>query len=333
MKTTLKVLVVLIIVVGLFLVFFVRKPAGWTPAETIEWSVSFSKFFAERSELDWQEVYIAILEELKPRHLRIAVYWQDIETKKGEYDFSAYDWMIEKAQENETELVFVLGQKVPRWPECHLPEWARDVPASEREQKLLAFEKEFVERYKDKEIIALWQVENEPFLPFGECEGFDKKLVDQEISLIKELDPARQIILTDSGELSIWLQAYKRADIFGTTMYRIVWSDRFNRHIKYPLPPQFFWVKANIARLIYGEKPIIVSELQLEPWSHKQSYEISVEEQEKSLDLDKFQKNIEYAKKAGFPEVYLWGAEWWFFKKEKHQDDRYWEAAKAVMNP
>ena len=69
------------------------------------------------------------------------------------------------------------------------------------------------------------------------------KLLDYAILDI-DIDKDREIMITDSGELSIWLPAVKRADVFGTTMYRIVWSEKISKYfgyIKYPLPPRFFW--------------------------------------------------------------------------------------------
>jgi hypothetical protein len=98
------------------------------------------------------------------------------------------------------------------------------------------------------------------------------------------------------------------------------------------LPPQYFWLKANLIHLLYPDKPIIVSELQAETWGHHMPYETPVEEQFKSLDLNQFQENINYAKQVGFPEVYLWGAEWWWWLKTTQGHPEFWEAAKNLLN-
>ena len=157
------------------------------------------------------------------------------------------------------------------------------------------------------------------------------KFLEKEIDLVRSLDPNHPIIITDSGELSVWFRAAKRADIFGTTIYRIVWN-KYTGYVKYPLPPKFFWLKANFIRLFYPEKPIIVSELQAEPWGPKQIYEMSFAEQSKSMNLKQFYDNMEYAKEVGFPEIYLWGAEWWYWLKVKHNQPEIWEAAKTVVS-
>jgi hypothetical protein len=187
-----------------------------------------------------------------------------------------------------------------------------------------------VDRYKNYSNLHYWQVENEPFLKFGECPPLDVKFLDKEIDLVRKHDPERKILVTDSGELSTWIPAAKRGDIFGTTMYRVIWNDYWG-HFKYPLPPRFFWAKANLVRILYPKKPIIVIELQGESWGPKQPYETPLEEQEKSMSFAQFKENIEYAEEVGFPEVYLWGAEWWYWLKEKHNRPEFWEEAQKVF--
>ena len=136
-------------------------------------------------------------------------------------------------------------------------------------------------------------------------------------------------MVTDSGELSFWVLVAKRADIFGTTMYRIIYKSPIG-YFKYPLPPKFFWLKANFVHIFYPEKPIVVSELQAEPWGPKLIYDLTLSEQEKSMNLVQFHENIEYAKQVGFPENYLWGAEWWYWLKVKHDKPEFWEAAREI---
>ena len=72
-------------------------------------------------------------------------------------------------------------------------------------------------------------------------------------------------------------------------------------------------------------------ELQAEPWGPKLLYDISLEEQEKTMNAEQFKKNIEYAKKTGFDYHYLWGAEWWYWMKEKQGDPSIWNEAKMLF--
>lgn len=323
-----------IILAGFAALWFLRPPQA---TGDIVWGVTFSHTFAEHLGLPWRETYIAILDDLGARNIRIPVYWTEIERAQGVYDFSDYDWMMDEAEKRNAQITLVVGQRVPRWPECHVPQWAKRLSPEERNTSLRYAITEIVARYKNNSALVRWQVENEPFLPhFGECPPPDAKDLDAEIALVRFLDPNRPIIVTDSGELSVWVSAYKRADIFGTTMYRTVWSSLLSPtlgYITYPLPPKFFWLKANIMRAIYGNKPIIVSELQTEPWGPEffRIAKMTREERAFSMTPERFSDNIAYARSAGFSEVYLWGVEWWYFLKVREGDSSYWDSAGAII--
>ncbi len=77
-------------------------------------------------------------------------------------------------------------------------------------------------------------------------------------------------------------------------------------------------------------KSFIVIELQGEPWTHKQIYEISPNEQMALLPFQEFSATLDYAKQAGFDEYYLWGAEWWYYLKSKGQGE-YWDGVKELV--
>lgn len=325
----------IILIISFLVLWFLRPPQA---NSDITWGVTFSHTFAEHLKLDWRETFIAILDDLGARNIRIPVYWPEIESEKGNFDFSDYDWMMNEAEKRNANITLVVGQRVPRWPECHVPTWAEKFSKEERAKALRGAITETVERYKKSTALIRWQVENEPFLPyFGECPPPDAEALDVEIQLVKFLDPSRPVIVTDSGELSIWAAAYKRADIFGTTMYRTVWSNVFSPtfgYITYPLSPKFFWLKTNIVRAFYGNKPIIVSELQAEPWGPEffRIAGMSSEERAHSMSIKKFAENTAYARSAGFSEVYLWGAEWWYFLKVRERDPAYWNIAKETIS-
>lgn len=333
-KTTIALFAVLLFVLGTVDIMY-NRPAN--AGDVTIWGVTFSHTFGEYIGADWRELYIAILDDLKVRHIRIPVYWPVVEPTEGNFSFEDYDFIVHEAETRETKLILAIGKRVPRWPECHIPEWVSALSPEEQERALKKEIMAVVERYKYSEAVVAWQVENEPFLMlFGECSPLKISELDEEIALVKLLDPLRPVIVTDSGELSVWLPAYKRADIFGTTMYRSVWSDKISPYIgyfTYPLPPQFFWLKTNLSRIIFGEKRVIVSELQAEPWGPEFSRILTLSESEttETMSHTQFYDNIAYAREAGFPEVYLWGVEWWYAMKEQKGDPFYWEAARELF--
>ncbi|OGZ18686.1 MAG: hypothetical protein A2175_00110 [Candidatus Nealsonbacteria bacterium RBG_13_42_11] len=320
-------LYVLIFVLIVFSFFFIGKPQK----KEITWGVNFSQKHAELLGLDWQETYSALIDDLGAKDIKLATYWDLIEPEKGSYNFNDLDWQIDEADKKGAKLLLVIGMKTPRWPECHLPEWAKGLSRAEQQENILNLLKEIVLRYKDRISVEAWQVENESFFPFGDCPWIDKEFLKKEIELVKSLDDQkRPVVITDSGEGSFWIQAAKLGDIVGTTMYRTVWVKQLGIYFSYPYPPNFYWRKAQIIENLFNKKVICV-ELQAEPWGPKLLYDSPLQEQEKSMNLEQFQKNISFARKTGFDTFYLWGAEWWYWMKEKQNNSSFWEEARKLF--
>ena len=320
----------------LFLVFvFISYFFAGTPKQTkeIKWGVNFSQKHTQELGLDWKETYLALLDDLGARNIKIGTHWDLIEPEQGDYDFEDLDWQIEKAEEKGAELLLAIGMKTPRWPECHIPKWTQNLSREEQQERILKLLEKIVLRYQDKDSIWAWQIENEPFFPFGECPKTDKKFLKKEIELVKSLDSLkRPIIISDTGELSLWIRTAKFGDVVGITMYKKVWSKELGFYIPLPYPPIFYWRRAQIIKRFF-DKEVICIELQAEPWGPSLLYDSPFEEQEKTMNLEQFQKNIEFAKKTGLEEFYLWGAEWWFWLKEKHNKPEIWEEAKKLFRP
>lgn len=298
--------------------------------EDLKYGVTFSHKQAIDLGLDWKQVFLDMLNDLEVKKLRLSAYWDDVERDDDYYRFDNIDWQIKEATKSGAEIILAVGGRLPRWPECHFPDWVKDLSQQDRQEKQLEYIEKVVERYKENENIIAWQVENEPFLKyFGICEPLDKDFLDEEIALVRKLDD-RQIVVTDSGELSIWVPAAKRADIFGTTMYRDTYSENLKKYIHYPITPSFFKIKKNLARLFSHPKKWIVIELQAEPWAPEPFQNVTSEEREKTMNLEKFKEMIEFSSKTGFDEFYLWGVEWWYWEKETQNNPSLWDEAKKL---
>jgi len=298
----------------------------------IIWGVTFSPEFSQTLNVDWQKTFEAILDDLRPNKIRIAAYWDNIEKTKGQFDFFELDWQMNELQKRGVKTVLAIGMKVPRWPECHIPDWVAQLSVDEREKALQEYMTEVVKRYKNYQIIDTWQVENEPFLAFGACPARGDNFLSNEVSLVKTLDSTRPILTIDSGELGSWYKSVKSGDIFGTTMYRRVYNRIFGQ-INYHLPPNFFILKEKIVRFLLGDynKKFIVAELAVEPWLKQPFYELSIAQQLKAFDLAYFKDTIQYAKAAGFDEYYLWGVEWWYYLKMNGHTE-IWNEAKKLFS-
>ncbi len=317
-------IILLAIIIGYFFVGFPKE------SEDITWGVNFSEIKAARYDKDWPPYYLAMLDDLKVKNIKLASYWSIIEPEEGSYNFSSLDWQIEEAEKRGVELIVVIGRKTPGWPECHIPEWASDKTKEEQQEKILRLLENIVNRYKDKEAIKYWQVENEPFFPFGKCLWKDKDFLKKEIELVKSLDPSRKIIISESGEFPLWFKATYYGDILGVTMYKKAWFEDIGLYVSYPFPPTFYSRKASLINNLF-KKEVMVIELQAEPWGPVLNYKLSLEEQERTMSFEQFKNVISFAKKTNLKTFYFWGAEWWYWMKEKHQRPEFWEEAKKLF--
>jgi hypothetical protein len=300
--------------------------------ENIDYGVSFSYPYAQSLGLDWKQTYLEIINDLKPKYIRLSAYWDSTEAVKEKYYFEDLDFQVEQAKKGGVKVILSVGRRLPRWPECHDPLWIKNLSDEDLKNAQLAYVAAVVERYQNEPSIYAWQVENEAFLAtFGECPLVNVDILDSEIALVKQADPSRKIIITDSGELNFWLRASSRGDIFGTTLYRYVFSDIFKRYWTNHIPPIFYRFKAGLVRILNPNKPIAIMELQAEPWVRTGILDTPVDEQFKTMSYNNFNTILDIAKQTGFNPQILWGAEWWYWMKTTQNHPEFWDKAKELM--
>ncbi|MDD2681119.1 MAG: hypothetical protein PHE20_03420 [Patescibacteria group bacterium] len=333
MKTSYKIIGLTFIVMLISLSIFTRIFKNNNKDIKIErnpeyFGITYSKKYAEEIGLNWQEVYLAILDDLKVKNIRLPIYWDEIENTKGVFDYSDYDFMITEGAKRNVNFVINIGWRLPRWPECHAPSWTNTESVESIRSDTLVMIKKTVNRYKDNSSIKYWQVENEPFLnTFGICPPSNEEFFAQEVALVKSLDK-RPVIVSGPGELNLWLKEAKYGDIFGTTIYRVIWNKTIG-YMKYPIPPWFYAAKAWFASIKPDNRVII--ELQAEPWvpQGKIIY-LSQNEAKYSFDVQQFKENLQYALDTKFNKAYLWGVEWWYWQY-KHDDQSFWLFARELF--
>jgi len=298
----------------------------------LEWGVTFSQKFSESLGLSWRENYLAILDDLGVRKIRLIAYWDMMQGERGGVYFDDMDYQMNLAETYGAKVILAIGKKAPRWPECHIPKWAKSLSPDDLNASFREFLYEVVQRYKDHVTLEYWQIENEPFLHFGECGRVSAEDLDAEIEIVKNIDFNTPVLITDSGEISLWYSAAKRGDAFGTTMYRRV-HNKILGYIDYHLPPAFFRLKESLVREFVREplKEFMVIELGAEPWLEKSFVEVPLERQFQAFDLPFFEDTVRYAKETGFDKYYLWGAEWWYWLKTKKDNSVFWDYAKTLF--
>jgi len=319
-------LVVMVLSASVFLL--ARKPVP----ERIVYGMSFNTMYADELGLDWQEVYDAVLDDLGVRHLRLAAHWPMVEPSPGEYNFEELDYQIARAEEVGADVIFAVGRRLPRWPECHVPEWGTELAWEEQKAEIREYLKVVIERYKDSPSVIYWQVENEPYLEvFAKeyCNELDEEFLIEEIEMVRELDPTRPILVTDSGNLGLWANAYKHGDAFGTSVYVYFWNPELGQ-FRTALPPWFYRFKENVISLFYGDKPTFLIELSAEPWLLEPIVDVDVETQYSRMDIDKIKEILDYARDTRYERQYLWGAEWWYWLKQKGHNE-IWDLGKELF--
>lgn len=318
-----------------FIAFFILKPQE---SKNIIYGTTFSDKYAEEIGLDWQKTYIAMLDDLGFKNLRLVVYWDEVEKKRDVYDYSRIKWQLREAQKRNVNVILVVGRKVPRWPECFEPNWWKRIESDELKQiELFEYVKNTVDELRGYDAISIWQVENEPLFSFGKCGAMEiaRKDVLEEIAIVRNTD-GRPILSQDSGEGGLWYPTYKMGDYLGISMYRRIWFDFWgiflgrSFYFQYPLSYWTYKVKANVLHIPMDR--IIVTELQAEPWGPVTNSLLTQKQKDKTMSKTMFLSTFNYAQKTGFDKLYLWGVEWWYWEKTQNDNPYFWNTVKAIIN-
>lgn len=312
--------------------WYIKKHAH----EPLVYGVTFIPEYAKYYGLDPQETMQAMIDDLQMRRFRLVSYWSTIQPYNSDtFDFTQLDWQFQKAQAAGAKVSLAIGLRQPRWPECHWPAWAQQLPKDQWRMYLNTYMKKVVDRYKNHPSLESYQLENEYFLSaFGVCPDHERQRLIDEFNMVKQLDPAHPIVISRSNNaVPSWPIGQPRPDYNGAAIYKRVWDKLVvKRYFEYPVPAWFYAFLSGGAELSTGRSSIL-HELQAEPWlppdmSMRTS---SIEEQNKSMDANRLRSRLEYGRATGMRTIDLWGAEWWYWRKVKHNDPSLWNVMKEEM--
>ena len=322
----------------IFLVGCMYGIAQWyiasNKSQEFKFGATFIPSYARYFGLEPKDTLQAMIDELGIRHYRFVSYWDEIEKTPGVYDFEELDWQFEKARASNSTVTLAIGLRQPRWPECHMPTWASSQPKDVWYPQLKTFMTKVIERYKDVPFLESYQLENEFFLDvFGICPDFSRDRLIDEYNLVNSLDPNRTLIISRSNNALGLPVGKPRPDKFAISVYKRVWDRTVTkRYFEYPFPAWFYGFLAGAGKIVTG-KDMIIHELQAEPWGPDLGIpEMSIEEQNKSLNARRLTDRIAYGKATGMREVDLWGVEMWYWRKVKLNDPSLWEAGKKAID-
>ena len=299
-------------------------------SKPLQLGVSFIPDYAQSLGVDPQSTMDGLL-KIGVRNFRLVSYWSDAEQTPGHYDFSQLDWQFKKAEAAHAKITLTLGLRQPRWPECHMPDWAAKEPMSQWQPQLESYMQAVMNRYKASPSLVGYQLENEYFLQgFGTCTDFSRARLISEYNLVKKIDPSKPVIIGRSNNALGWPVGQPQPDEFSISVYKRVWDGNLShRYLEYPFPAWFYGFVAGFQKIVTG-KDMALGELQAEAWppNGKNIPDISVAEQNKSLDAKRLSDRFQYGKATGMRTINMWGAEYWYYRLSVTHDPSLWNVAK-----
>lgn len=302
--------------------------------EPVVFGATFVPNYARYFELDPKETLQAMIDDLGIRRFRLVSYWDVHEKEPGIYDFSELDWQFDMIEAAGGQVSLAIGLRQPRWPECHGPDWAMAKPMEEWSKDLNTYMGKVIERYKNREALVEYQLENEFFLSvFGECPDFTRERLIDEAAFVKLQDPDTTLVISRSNNALGFPVGDPQPDKFGVSVYKRVWDKTITKkYFEYPFPAWFYGFLAGGGKILTG-KDLFIHELQTEAWlptgfSMKTA---PVEELYKTVNPERLSKRIEYGYNTGMKTMDLWGVEWWYHMKTKRNSPEIWDTAKTEL--
>lgn len=296
----------------------------------LQLGVSFIPAYAQSLGVDPEKTMDALL-DMGVKHFRLVSYWNQGEPSPGHYDFTLLDWQFKKAEAHHAKITLTLGLRQPRWPECHPPAWTQNQPREQWQPELMDYIKTVMQRYKNSPALEDYQLENEYFLKgFGLCTDYSRDRLIAEYNLVKQIDPKHPVIIGRSNNAIGFPIGQPQPDRFSISVYQRVWDATLtHRYLEYPFPAWYYSFLAGVQK-IFNHRDMSIGELQGEAWAPnlKTIKDISLDEQNKSLNPARLDDRIKFGEATGMKQIYLWGAEYWYYRKEVLHDPSVWNVVK-----
>src|SRR5437868_2370869 len=106
-----KLLIFLVCIIAVLFGLAIYFYFSFKPAAQVNFNISFSDRYAAYLGFNPKQVFLDILSDLKPKKVRIMAYWEDIEPKQNQFNFADFDYMLNLAEKDHTDVVLVLGRK------------------------------------------------------------------------------------------------------------------------------------------------------------------------------------------------------------------------------
>jgi hypothetical protein len=306
------------------------------PVQSPNFGVSFSVQRSKDYGLNWQANFLALLDDLSFKRLRLMSYWPEIEPSRGQFNFTDLDWQMDEAAKRGAKVALAIGMRQPRWPECYQPDWAKQLQGNDWKQALYAYMEVVVKRYQNHPALGSWQIENEAFNNaygtwYGQCGKADRQRLEEEFALVRKLDKTHPANTSLSDEYGLPL-GQPVPDNYGISVYKIAYTNKGILQYYGVFTPPTWYHRLRLAIIgLLHQRPVYIHELQLEPWGPQDTKNLSVAEQDKSMSLQQLHTMLNFGKSIGTQDIDLWGGEWWYWRKVHLNDNSVWDAIKTEL--
>ena len=292
-----------------------------------------------------------LMPQLTPDLVRLPVYWDSVEAKRGAFDFTETDQLIKVVERyNQTRgvrparIVPIVGMRNMGYPELYVPAW---IPPREREPApTMTSDPEYARylrasfrHYHTNPLLYSWQIENEPLDKVPTSAGADVSIsgdvLQDELEVLRSID-SRPAVITSytSATLSLDLiglspsghslapgapqpvghplEALQTGDILGLDLYVVTGDTSLSDA---SATKRIGWKRASFP-FWFGQasaagKPLWITEMQGAPWPGLDNFTTS--------DL-LFSANA--YRHRGASVILMWGVESWLLSPQWMQAGR-----------
>jgi hypothetical protein len=281
-----------------------------------------------------------LVDELNPDLVRLPVYWDAVEAKRGSFDFNETDRLVRVIEESNrtrgthpARVILIAGVRNMGYPELYIPAW---VPAAERDPaaRMVAdpeyrryLEATFL-HYRHNPLLYSWQLENEPLDNVPTSAGTDGRIrgdnLQDELELLRSIDSRQAVITTfnssthslDVAALSPSsqapapgapqpaghpLEALQSGDVLGLDLYVVTGDTSLSAA---SARKRIDWKRAALPywsdQAVAAGKPLWITEMQGAPWPGQDDFTVA----------DLLYSANAY-RRQGASVILLWGVEEW----------------------
>lgn len=331
----------------LLVLFVGRYWYAAAPQRPVQFGVSFSCRQVRYLGGDCATAFAELLDGLGVRHVRLSLYWDQVEPQPGRFDFSETDELVQQARQRGADVLLTVGIKAQRYPEVYLPGWLRTgaiLPegavideAPWVRAATLAYVAAAVRHYAGEPAVSGWQVENEPFIKnFEKIHGWtiSEQMTAAEAAEVRSADPLHRPIVVTHSSWTVydrrWKDALALGDVLGQNVFtKKAWIRDWWYFFPYEMGPFAPNLPGQAAAARRAGKQFWITELQGEPEERKSLLQLNPATAQ-SISPRLLLDNAALARRSGASRAYLWGAEWWYFRHARG-DDALWNTARGLL--